>query len=308
MVRKRSRIFNHIRPFSARVGETSPAGGGRAAGFTLVELLTVIAVIAILSSLLLPALARAKARAQGILCLNNNRQLALACLMYASDHNDRLPYNLGHPAASTNLSNWAAGVLDWELTPDNTNTWLLAGSALGPYVGKTLNAYCCPADQILSTIQQQAGWPARVRSYSLNASIGDAGEFSTAGYNVNNPGYVQFFKLASIPRPADIFAFLDEHPDSISDGYFLEKVSSYTYPPNGGWGTGAGSEWIRLPASYHNGAASFSFADGHSEIHRWQYAATKPSALPDAAGLPIAIPGGQTADFAWVVDRMSVDR
>ena len=122
------------------------------------------------------------------------------------------------------------------------------------------------------------------------------------------PGFSRWNTFRGKHSPADIFAFLDEHPDSISDGYFLEKASSCTYPPNGGWGAGGGSEWIRLPASYHNGASSFSFADGHAEIHRWQYAATKPPALPDAAGLPIAIPGGQTADFAWVVDRMSVDR
>jgi prepilin-type processing-associated H-X9-DG protein len=140
----------------------------------------------------------------------------------------------------------------------------------------------------------------------MNASIGDAGDFSTAGYNINNPGYVQFFKLASIPRPAQIFAFLDEHPDSISDGYFLNKVSAYTYPSSGGGGVG--SQWIRLPASYHNGAAGFSFADGHAEVHRWQDAATKPPSQPDAAGLPVSIPVGRTADFDWVVDRMSVDR
>ena len=306
MVRKRHSILNYRNPLTTAARKLSLAGGGQSKGFTLIELLVVIAVMAILAGLLLPTLARAKARAQGIICVSNTRQLALACLMYAPDHNDRLPYNLGRPAASTNLDNWAAGVLDWELTPDNTNALLLAASALGPYIGKVVNAYRCPADTVLSSLQRQAGWSYRVRSYSLNASIGDAGDFSTAGYNVNNPGYVQFFKLASIPQPADIFFFLDEHPDSISDGYFLNKVNPATYSGYGGHGTG--NEWIRLPASYHNGAAGVSFADGHAETHRWQYAATKPPALPDAARLPALIPAGQIADFDWVVDRMSVGR
>jgi prepilin-type processing-associated H-X9-DG protein len=83
-------------------------------------------------------------------------------------------------------------------------------------------------------------------------------------------------------------------------------VNPATYSGYGGHGTG--NEWIRLPASYHNGAAGVSFADGHAETHRWQYAATKPPALPDAARLPALIPAGQIADFDWVVDRMSVGR
>jgi prepilin-type processing-associated H-X9-DG protein len=230
----------------------------------------------------------------------------LACLTYVQDGGDRLPYNLGRPAAGTNLLNWAAGVLDWDLTPDNTNGLLLANSALGPYAGRAGGVYRCPADYILSPLQRQAGWQYRVRSYSMNASIGDAGDFSTVGYNINNPGYVQFFKLASVPRPSNIFVFLDEHPDSISDGYFLNKVDEATYQAYGGYGSG--DNWTRLPASYHNGAASFSFADGHAESHRWQDPATKPPPLPDAAGLPVAVPAGQTADFDWLAERMSIDR
>lgn len=286
----------------------SLAAGGAVKGFTLIELLTTIAVIAVLSSFLLPALARARSRAQGIICLNNTRQLALACLMYAHDQNDRLPYNLGRPAASTNLNNWAAGILDWELTPDNTNALLLTHSALAPFLANVAATYRCPADNVLSSVQQQAGWQYRVRSYSLNASLGDAGDFSAGGYNVNNPAYVQFFKLTTIPQPAAIFAFLDEHPDSISDGYYLNKATPSAYS---GYGSGsylAGGEWLRLPASYHNGAADFSYADGHAEIHRWEYAVTKPPPMPDAAALPVAVPFGQSADFDWVVDRMSISR
>src|SRR4026209_2631394 len=101
----------------------------------------------------------------------------------------------------------------------------------------------------------------------MNAMVGDVGELSATGVNANNPFYVQFFKLSAIPRPARIFVFLDEHPDSINDGYFLNKVY---------WEAGAlVREWVDLPASYHNGAAAFSFADGHSQIQRWAQALTK---------------------------------
>ncbi len=75
----------------------------------------------------------------------------------------------------------------------------------------------------------------------MNAMIGDAGDLSVTGYNRNNPDYVQFFNMSSIPEPAKIFVFLDEHPDSINDGYFINKADYW--------------EWIDLPASYHNGAA-----------------------------------------------------
>ncbi|HTI97776.1 MAG TPA: prepilin-type N-terminal cleavage/methylation domain-containing protein [Dongiaceae bacterium] len=264
--------------------------------FTLIELLVVIATIAILAALLVPALSKAKARASGIYCLNNTRQLALATTLYGDDHDSRLPYNLvmTAPGGTGNL-NWANNFLDWEAgNPDNTNVTKLLATGLGPYTSRAASIYQCPSDRVLSAAQRQAGWSSRVRSYSLNAMLGDAGSVSQYGYNVNNPNYVQFFKITSILHPADIFSFLDEHPDSIGDGYFLER--SYY------------KEWRDLPASYHNGAAAFSFADGHSEIHRWQNPSTRVASQPFVANLPIALPGGQDVDYSWVIEHMSIDR
>jgi prepilin-type N-terminal cleavage/methylation domain-containing protein/prepilin-type processing-associated H-X9-DG protein len=277
----------------------------RSSAFTLVELLVVIAIIGILSALLLPTFAKGKARALSAICMNNTKQLNIAWLMYGGEQNGYLPYNLSGSSAATNLNNWAAGVLDWNLNPDNTNTALLTEAALGSLLGKSTAVYRCPSDTALSDIQRNAGWQGRARSYSMNALIGDAGSLSTAGYNADNPSYVQFFKLANIPQPANIFVFLDEHPDSISDGYFMNRV-----PPNTGYSPNAylHREWLRLPASYHGGNASFSFADGHSEIHHWRSASTTPPSQADASGLPINVPTDQTADFNWVVEHMSVGR
>jgi prepilin-type N-terminal cleavage/methylation domain-containing protein/prepilin-type processing-associated H-X9-DG protein len=273
-----------------QIHQPQPMPTGRRNGFTLIELLVVVAVIGILAGMLLPVLARSQAKARGVYCQNNNKQLATGWLMYADDHAQRLAYNLAGAAARTNL-NWAAGVLNWELTSDNTNLADLTQAALGPYFGGASRIYRCPSDSVISALQSAAGWSSRARSYSMNASVGDAGELTISGVNTNNPTYAQFFKLTSIPAPAGIFVFLDEHPDSISDGYFV----NHSYEP----------EWVRLPASWHNGGAAFSYADGHSETHLWQCASTMPPSSPDAAGLPIKV-AADPRDFDWVIARMSV--
>ena len=295
---------------AAQISLPSPVQGGdcfrsRVSGFTLIELLAVIAVIGILASLLLPALGRVQSRAQGVICLNNTKQLSIAWTIYSYDNAGRLAYNLAMTSgklsaassAKTNL-NWVNNVMDWELNPDNTNSAGITEASLGNYA-KSLKIYRCPSDVVLSEVQKKAGWSQRVRSYSMNAMVGDAGAVSQSGHNVNNPNYTQFFSMSAIPHPADIFVFLDEHPDSIDDGYFLNKE------PAGGYYSSA--EWIDLPASYHNEAAAFSFADGHGELHRWMSASTRRPSLPMAAQLPALIKKSDTADFNWVLSHMSID-
>jgi len=279
---------------SKPVAETPPPGFPRQrSAFTLVELLVVIAVIGILAGLLLPSLARSKSQAQGAFCQNNARQLMLGCLMYCDDNGGFFPYNMGGAAVHTNI-NWAMDVLDWETNADNTNTALLTDAALGPYVARSAAIYHCPSDTVLSAIQHSAGWRYRARSYSMNASVGNAGDISSNGVNANNPDYLQFFKLSSVPAAARIFVFTEEHPDTISDGYFVNRAYS--------------NEWSRLPASYHNGSANISFVDGHAELHHWRDASTLAPAEPDGAASLVftGLPSGQQDDFDWVIARMSV--
>jgi prepilin-type N-terminal cleavage/methylation domain-containing protein/prepilin-type processing-associated H-X9-DG protein len=270
----------------------------REAGFTLIELLVVIAIIAILASLLLPAISKAKARAEGVLCMNNARQLGQAWLLYADDHNGRLVYNLGGfgskraVAPKTDL-NWVNNILTWELDSDNTNLSTITEAGLASYAVNPA-IYRCPSDHVLSQTQSEAGWSGRVRSYSMNAMVGDAGPASSTGINQNNTNYVQFFSLAAIPQPLGIFVFLDEHPDSINDGYFVNRAY-YSW-------------WIDLPASYHNGAASFSFADGHSEVHRWSCPSTIQPARAESVSLPMKIPPNEKADLNWVISHMSIEQ
>jgi prepilin-type N-terminal cleavage/methylation domain-containing protein/prepilin-type processing-associated H-X9-DG protein len=285
------------RPVVLREGSTG-LGQGRAgrAGFTLLELLVVIAIIAMLAGLILPPLNRAKARGQATYCSNNLRQLGLALQLYAAEQDDTLPYNMGTEGIHKTVEdkeylNWVNNVMNWELDSENTNTTLLTTGGLGPYVAGNASVYRCPADSVVSSVQRDAGWTARVRSFSMNAMLGNAGEFLEGDMNTNNPAYRQFFRLSEVPSPAQIFAFVEEHPDSINDGYFLNRFSNH--------------EWNDLPASYHNGGANFIFADGHAEFKAWRLGSTQPPARPDAAQLPIKLGQSERSDYYWVIYRTS---
>jgi prepilin-type N-terminal cleavage/methylation domain-containing protein/prepilin-type processing-associated H-X9-DG protein len=266
-------------------------------GFTLIELLVVIAILAILASVLLPALAKAKAKGHAILCLNNLRQLSLAWTLYAQDNSDRLPNNFGVSEikrllqAGSNV-NWASSLLNWELDPENTNILLNTKASLGTYVGGHARVFKCPSDDVVSSVQRSAGWTDRSRSFSMYAMVGDAGEFSQDGTNVNNPYYHQYLKLSEFQRTSQIFVFIEEHPHSMNDGYFLNKA----YP----------AFWHDLPASYHNGSANLIFGDGHAEARRWRNATTRKPARPDAVTLPLRLDDSDRADFDWLMERTSV--
>ncbi|MCW5558115.1 MAG: type II secretion system protein [Verrucomicrobiae bacterium] len=271
----------------------------RSGAFSLPELLVVLAVIGLLASLLLPGVMRTRGKGHDVACRNHLRQLAIATQLYTADSQGLLPYNLG--AADTKNSvkyggyrNWANNVLSWELDEDNTNTLWLARGGLGPYLGGVAEVFRCPVDRVVSDLQHDAGWTRRVRSFSMNAMIGNAGEFSYEGRNVNNPGHTQFFKEADVPAPARIFVFIEEHPDSINDGYFLNRLGQ--------------REWFDLPASWHAGSANLTFADGHAESRRWVSATTRPPPRPDAARLPLAVASGLDADFDWLMERTTVVR
>ena len=253
-----------------------------APAFTLIELLVVIAIIALLAALLLPALAQSKGRAQAMVCMNNIKQLTLGWYLYADENDDFLINNHGKPQTTAQRDTWANNVLDWGGSDDNINPVYLTDSKLGPYVGRSAAIFKCPSDRAPA-----ANGP-RNRSLAMNAMVGNPGELT----NVFNPTYVQFYRVSDMPDPSGIFVFLDEHCDTINDGFFVNRLD------NGQWGN--------LPASYHNGAANFSFADGHTETHRWMVGDTIRPARQGGVGGTFT--PSSPNDFDWLKQRTSVKK
>ena len=251
-------------------------------GFTLIELLVVIAIIAILAGMLLPALSKSKAKAQGVMCLSNAKQLTLAWLLYTDEHDDSFVNNHGRDETRATRQSWANNVQDWTTSDDNTNLIYLTEAKLSSYLNKSTAVFKCPGDRSVAE-----NGP-RIRSMAMNAMVGSTGVLT----NRFNPDYKQFVKPSDLQSPSQTFVFIDEHQDTINDGFFVNTLDEY--------------KWGNLPASYHNGAASLSFADGHTEAHRWAVGGPvgtiRPARKGGVGGIFDATP---PTDFEWLKVRTS---
>jgi prepilin-type N-terminal cleavage/methylation domain-containing protein len=282
-------------------------------GFTLIELLVVIAIIAILAAMLLPSLVRAKQKAQGVQCMSNHRQLALAWRLYAEDNHDLLVYASGDvaldgthpllPASANPLNKFAWSLSNMDFDPNNRYNWDptldMMKRPLWAYA-KTAQIYKCPADH--STVTVNGVMKPRVRTMSMNLYVGgflggDGGWPFATNYTI----YTKLSQFgASSSAPADkVFVFLDMREDKVNWGNFMIDMSGYapTQPS-------LYSFTSDLPGMYHDMACGFSFADGHAEMKRWHDPRTTPPL--DAGGNPLAVmqdPSPDNADVAWIQDH-----
>ena len=267
-----------------------------ARGFTLIELLVVIAIIAILAAMLIPALSRAKIRAQGTGCMNNTRQLQLAWRMYGEDNRDELPFGYATQANAPYV--WVAGDIG-NPSPTANDNWnydtTIKKGAIWPYCGNAVSLFHCPADPTYG--QNPQGRRVPRRSVSMSNWIGGNGDSPQTNYKgywgLNAPKSTVARKLSNIgnPGPAMTLIILDESYDSINYAYFVIEMNGYPDP--------ATTEVVDYPGHYHNNACGFAFADGHSEIHKWRDPRTTP---PYSSALTISqCPNNQ--DVIWMQDR-----
>lgn len=274
-----------------------------AAAFTLLELVVVIATCCLLIAAMLPTFARSGLNAKAFQCLENNRRLCAAWRIYADDSQDRLVYSSDDGSAASNPLNqyaWTWSHLDFD--PSNTKNYDTNADIvlrpLWPYAGRIASLYRCPSDPSYVVVNGVA--KPRVRSFSMNVFLG-AFAGTDGGYGSRITNYRLFLKMTdlSAPGPSMTFVFLDERPDVINWGNFMTDMNGYPGQPS------LYAFDQDVPGMFHKLGGTFSFADGHTEVHRWLDPRTTPAYRPQVSVVNTFF-APNSPDVAWVQAHSTV--
>ena len=272
--------------------------------FVPIELLAIVASTLWLAGIVLPAIARSSTTARATRCLNNHKQLAHAWQLYALENDGQCVNNYTIPDTmlvmqNGTFENWVNNIMTWGATSFEdssvTNRAWAAKGRLHPYTDGDILVHKCPADNFLSPVQRQRKFDLRLRSVAMNSLVGqnfrpprlDGRSWGSGGT------YRQWLKLPEIPQPAKTWVTIDEHPDSINDGFFIIEPGS--------------TIWADTPGTFHRNATPFSFADAHVELRKWRSTAAQ-MPVRYRWDFPRTIGAAGRADFAWYLDHTGLVR
>jgi prepilin-type N-terminal cleavage/methylation domain-containing protein len=259
--------------------------------FTLIELLVVIAIIAILAALLLPSLAAAKAQAQRVHCISNQRQLIVAWVIYAGDNSEKLVSNGGDSSASSAQPHlWVHGG-NHGSSDTLTNRQYLIGAQYALFAPLLPNEriYKCPADNSTWPV-----WSARtvyvneLRSYAMNSYMGTATSISPISLNSTYKIYLKSSQLMA-DSPANRFVFMDVNPANICTPGFGVDMSL--------------GQWLHYPSDLHRQRGVVAFADSHVEAHRWLDARTRLHLTDGSGYIRHDNSAAGNPDLAWIASQ-----